>query len=273
MKKRALQVADRIESLVCDLGWAKGEIVGDEAALMERLEVGRSVFGQAVRLSEHLGVATMRRGRTGGLFVAKPNEDPAALSLQIAWSKQRVPKRAADRLHAAIDNWAPTGPVGSKTFLDVTRRAIEGFNGNEITTTGMNPAKLGEQVADSILKTLMEQRWDGPDLLGSEAYLMQVHQAGRASFRQAVQLLELHGVAVMQRGPGGGLLVLQAPSPGAIPRSIRAQLRAAGLSEPQIRTLMEEFISAAPELEVQDAGLVLRHGAQQIIDSLRIAPH
>jgi DNA-binding FadR family transcriptional regulator len=268
--KRALEVADQIESSVCDLGWAVGEMVGDEAALMARLDVGRSVFRQAIRLSEHLGVAAMRRGRTGGLVVAKPNEDPAALSLQIAWSKQGVQRRAVERLQTALDSWALTGPRGSKTFLDVTQRAAEGFSGKQLTTTAMDAVKLGERIAQSILETLIDQRWVGPDLLGSEARLMDLYGAGRASLREAVHLLELHGVAVMQRGPGGGLLVLRAPSPGAIPRSVRAQLRSSGLSDMQIRTLMQDFIVAVPGEDVQDAGLVLRHGAQQIIDFFQL---
>ncbi len=254
MRKRALEIADQIESSACELGWVVGEMVGDESALMARFDVGRSVFRQAIRLSEHLGVATMRRGRTGGLVIAKPNADPAALSLQIAWSKQRVQIRAVERLHTTIDDWAPTGPPGSKTFLDIIRRALQGFNGNQLTTIAVDSVKLGEQIAHHILDTLIEQRWNGPDLLGSEAHLMEVYEAGRASLREAIHLLELHGVAVMQRGPGGGLLVLRAPSPGAIPRSIRAQLRASYLSDPQIQMLMEEFVSAVPQHDVQDSG-------------------
>ncbi len=246
-------------------------MVGDEAALMERFDVGRSVFRQAIRLSEHLGVAGMRRGRTGGLVIAKPRADPAALSLQIAWSKQGVQRRAAERLHTTIDNWAPTGPPGSKTLLDVTTLATKGFHNNGLTPVAMDSVKLGEQIAQAILESLMEQRWDGPDLLGSEARLMELFDAGRASLREAVHLLELHGVAVMQRGPGGGLLVLRAPSPGAIPRSVRAQLRASGLPDHQISTLMHEFVSAIPPEDVQDAGLVLRHGAQLIIDSFQLS--
>lgn len=271
MTKRALEVADQIESLVCELGWSTGEMVGDEAALMERFDVGRSVFRQAIRLSEHLGVAGMRRGRTGGLVIAKPRADPAALSLQIAWSKQRVQRRAAERLHTTIYNWAPTGPPGSKTLLDVTTLATKGFHNNGLTPVAMDSVKLGEQIAQAILESLMEQRWDGPDLLGSEARLMELYDAGRASLREAVHLLELHGVAVMQRGPGGGLLVLRAPFPGAIPRSVRAQLRASGLQDHQISTLMHEFISAIPPEDVQDAGLVLRQGAQLIIDSFQLS--
>ncbi|MBT8239862.1 MAG: GntR family transcriptional regulator [Acidimicrobiia bacterium] len=272
MKKRALQVADLIESLVCDLGWATGETVGDEAALMERFDVGRSVFRQAIRLSEHLGVAAMRRGRSGGLVITRPLPVPAALSVQISWSKQGVQKRSAERLHATIDNWAPTGPPGSKTLLDVIGWALRGFNDSStLTPVPLDSAKRGEQLAQSIIESLMEHRWEGPELLGSESQLMARHRAGRASLREAVHLLELHGVAVMQRGPGGGLLVLRAPSPGALARSVRVQLRASGLTDHQIVTLMHEFLSAIPSEEINDPGLPMRLGAQQLINSLQVA--
>jgi DNA-binding FadR family transcriptional regulator len=132
----------------------------------------------------------------------------------------------------------------------------------------MSSIKLGEQVAQNILQTLIDQRWDGDDLLGSETDLMTSYNAGRASLREAVHLLELHGVAVMQRGPGGGLLVLRSPSAGAIPQSIRSQLRSRGLSDEQIRVLLQDFLRAIPADAMQDAGLALRLGSRELIDSL-----
>ena len=269
MSKRALEVADQIESLVSDLNWEAGAMVGDEATLMARFDVGRSVFRQAIRLCEHLRVAAMRRGRTGGLVIVRPTAEPAALSLQIAWTKQRVQKRSTERLRTAVDSWAARGPAGSQVFAETVRLADDGFHTNGLTRIhALNSMKLGEQIALNILETLIDQRWDGPELLGSESQLMEDYGAGRASLREAVHLLELHDAAVMQRGPGGGLLVLRAPSAGAIPRSIRAQLRFARLSDDQIVELCREFVSSLPAEPVQDAGLVLRQGAQRLIDEL-----
>ncbi|TQM11324.1 DNA-binding FadR family transcriptional regulator [Pseudonocardia kunmingensis] len=68
-------------------GHAPGHVVGNEAALRDRLQVGRAMFREAVRILEHNGVAQMRQGPGGGLVVARP--DPVrvvqALALYLEW--------------------------------------------------------------------------------------------------------------------------------------------------------------------------------------------
>jgi DNA-binding FadR family transcriptional regulator len=71
--KLAASVADRIVGEIAERGWPSGEIIGSEAALLQRYEVSRAVFREAVRLLEHLHVATMRRGPGGGLVVTPPS--------------------------------------------------------------------------------------------------------------------------------------------------------------------------------------------------------
>ena len=55
--KRAAKVADRIVGDVMALGWPVGEVLGSEADLLERYQVSRAVFREAVRLLEHQQVA------------------------------------------------------------------------------------------------------------------------------------------------------------------------------------------------------------------------
>jgi DNA-binding FadR family transcriptional regulator len=73
--KLAALVADQIVGDITELGWPSGEIVGTEPELLDRYEVSRAVFREAVRLLEHLQVARMRRGPGGGLLVTPPNVD------------------------------------------------------------------------------------------------------------------------------------------------------------------------------------------------------
>ena len=54
------------------LGWPVGQILGSETELLERYDVSRAVFREAVRLVEHLQVARTRRGPGGGLVVTEP---------------------------------------------------------------------------------------------------------------------------------------------------------------------------------------------------------
>jgi DNA-binding FadR family transcriptional regulator len=70
--KRAAQVADRIINDVVALGWPVGEVLGSEADLLERYQVSRAVFREAVRLLEHQQVARTRRGPGGGLVITEP---------------------------------------------------------------------------------------------------------------------------------------------------------------------------------------------------------
>jgi DNA-binding FadR family transcriptional regulator len=73
--KRASKVADRIIKDVIAGGWPVGQILGSEAELLDRYQVSRAVFREAVRLVEHQQVARTRRGPGGGLVVTEPTVD------------------------------------------------------------------------------------------------------------------------------------------------------------------------------------------------------
>lgn len=75
--------------------------------------------------------------------------------------------------------------------------------------------KRAEAVARSILYAVVAEQLPAGTLLGSEAELMAEHDVSRAVLREAVRLLEHHRVAVMRRGPGGGLFVAE-PSVDAV---------------------------------------------------------
>jgi DNA-binding FadR family transcriptional regulator len=69
------------------------------------------------------------------------------------------------------------------------------------------PGKLAEVVAARIREFIATQGWPTDTVLGSEADLLARYGVSRAVLREAVRLLEYHGVARMRRGPGGGLIV------------------------------------------------------------------
>jgi DNA-binding FadR family transcriptional regulator len=73
--KRASKVADRIVEDVIAADWPVGQILGSEAELLERYQVSRAVFREAVRLVEHQQVARTRRGPGGGLVITEPTVD------------------------------------------------------------------------------------------------------------------------------------------------------------------------------------------------------
>lgn len=73
--KRAAKVADRIVEDVVALGWPVGEVLGSERDMLERYQVSRAVFREAVCLLEHEQVARTRRGPGGGLVITEPTID------------------------------------------------------------------------------------------------------------------------------------------------------------------------------------------------------
>jgi DNA-binding FadR family transcriptional regulator len=62
-----------IEAEILDTNAEAGSRIASEAELIERYGIGRSVLREAVRILEYDGIATMRRGPGGGLFVSRPN--------------------------------------------------------------------------------------------------------------------------------------------------------------------------------------------------------
>lgn len=67
--------------------------------------------------------------------------------------------------------------------------------------------KRAQQVADAIEAQIVGRRWPVGEVLGSEPELLEEHGVSRSVLREAVRILENHGVAEMRKGRGGGLTV------------------------------------------------------------------
>jgi len=72
-EKLASAIAREIEERVVELGWPVGHRLGREPELIERYKCSRQVIREAIRLLEFHGVARMRTGPGGGLFVTSPD--------------------------------------------------------------------------------------------------------------------------------------------------------------------------------------------------------
>jgi DNA-binding FadR family transcriptional regulator len=87
-------------------------------------------------------------------------------------------------------------------------------------------------------------------VLGSEAELLEKHGVSRAVFREAIRIVDHHGVAEMRRGPGGGLVV-SSPDLDAMVRAVSLQLRFENIKPDQV-------IEARRALEVECARLAAK---------------
>lgn len=67
--KLAQLIAHQIVDDIVKRGWPVNESLGAEPELMARYAISRAVLREAIRLVEHMGIATMRRGPRGGLIV------------------------------------------------------------------------------------------------------------------------------------------------------------------------------------------------------------
>lgn len=71
--KAGAALAARVEHEIIEMGWPVGQVLGSETDLLDRYQVSRAVFREAVRLLEHQMVARMRRGPGGGLVITAPD--------------------------------------------------------------------------------------------------------------------------------------------------------------------------------------------------------
>ncbi len=95
------------------LGWPVGEVLGSEADLLERYQVSRAVFREAVRLVEHQQVARTRRGPGGGLVITEPTI--GAVIDAVVLYLHRVGRHVSTRLSRRASSWRRWPPSSPRT--------------------------------------------------------------------------------------------------------------------------------------------------------------
>ena len=88
--KRAFVLARQIENEIVKKRPPLGMVLGSEPELIARYGVSRGVFREAIRSVEQTGLATMRRGPSGGLVVTEPSQRAVSEALSILFSYMGV---------------------------------------------------------------------------------------------------------------------------------------------------------------------------------------
>jgi DNA-binding FadR family transcriptional regulator len=101
--KKAEIGADQIEQTIVGQRWKPGDLFGSEVELIARYGVSRAVFREAVRLLEHHGLAEMRRGLHGGLFIRQPDPQPVAKAMAVYLDFEKVEPRQLEDARLAIE--------------------------------------------------------------------------------------------------------------------------------------------------------------------------
>jgi DNA-binding FadR family transcriptional regulator len=96
-------LAERIENEIIERGWPVGDVLGSEAELIEKYNVSRAVFREAMRIVDHHGVAEMRRGPGGGLVVAAPDLAAAIRTVSLHLQYLRIAPEQVNETRLALE--------------------------------------------------------------------------------------------------------------------------------------------------------------------------
>ena len=72
--------------------------------------------------------------------------------------------------------------------------------------------KVSSIIAREIVRDIAQRKLSPGDMLESESVMLQRFQVARASLREALRVLEVHGLIRMKPGPGGGPVVSEVDS-------------------------------------------------------------
>jgi DNA-binding FadR family transcriptional regulator len=144
--KRAAKVADRIVEDVMALGWPVGQVLGSESELLERYQVSRAVFREAVRLVEHQQVARTRRGPGGGLVVTEPMV--SAVTEAVVLYLHRVDARLDEIFEARIILEEIAGQLASERSDERDLEALRAFAQRDPVQPEHDPRELHTLIAE-----------------------------------------------------------------------------------------------------------------------------
>lgn len=85
-------------------------------------------------------------------------------------------------------------------------------DGNDTTSGVHRSEKVSELVARVILEDIVARELEPGTMLPSEAHMLAQYQVGRASLREALRILEVHGLIRVKPGPGGGPMLADVQS-------------------------------------------------------------
>lgn len=127
--------------------------------------------------------------------------------------------------------------------------------------------KLGEVIAEKIMADIEARGWPVGELIGSEPELIARYNVSRATLGEAVRQVERHGVAIMQRGGGRGLVVTSAPAT-AVSRSITTYLELCDVTVAEQyeawRLIEVRAVELAARKLSSESGLRLREMAREL---------
>jgi DNA-binding FadR family transcriptional regulator len=143
---------------------------------------------------------------------------------------------------------APTGDSGATRW----REGLIG-DGDEVGRSRAQAARLARRIEADIA----DAGWQVGQVFGSESDLRRRYGVSREVLREAIRLVEAHEVAVMRRGPAGGL-VITAPAAGPATWAMAVYLENVGATVDdllQARLLLEPLAARLAAEHLTENGL------------------
>jgi len=131
--------------------------------------------------------------------------------------------------------------------------------------------KLGQRVAQRILDAICDKGMVAGDMLPSEPKLMDHYQVGRGTLREALRVLEAHGIITVRPGPGGGPMVSAADGPVDLANTMKLHLQLRGATYEEIadgRLAIEPFLARLAAERQDPAGLQALRGVMAEFDDV-----
>jgi GntR family transcriptional regulator, transcriptional repressor for pyruvate dehydrogenase complex len=120
--------------------------------------------------------------------------------------------------------------------------------------------KIPEMTARGILRTIVNDGLEPGDMMPAEAVMLKQFGIGRASLREALRILETHGVIRIKPGPGGGPVVAKVTS-ADYGRTMTLFLQS---SHATIRELLEARVTMEPIMARLAAARVTHESAARL---------
>jgi GntR family transcriptional repressor for pyruvate dehydrogenase complex len=113
-----------------------------------------------------------------------------------------------------------------------------GLNGSQLAIA--RSVKISERIAAALVADIVSGGVKPGSRLPNEATMLERFQVGRASLREALRILEIYGLIVIQPGPGGGPVV-SAIDAKSVARSFSLYLNFAGATILELQEARREI--------------------------------
>jgi DNA-binding FadR family transcriptional regulator len=200
--KLAAVLAEDIRRDVALAGRDVGSVIGSESEILLKYGVSRQILREAVRLLEHHGVATMRRGPGGGLTVAQSDPWASIEAISVYLQHQSVDVADLRAVRNAIELACIDQVVGRKDDPEVARQLRAALDTEHAKSTAELVAsvhdvhrKLAELTGNPVLSlflNVLTSLWErrsvhcAPDVPPADSQVLQSLQEAHGGIVDAV---------------------------------------------------------------------------------------